>query len=120
MLAVMVLRAHYTLDVVAGFFAAFFTAEVTHRLAPFGGCLAEMRPRRYASIGYRSEHQEPVFKLGGRAFVAEAQAGHALRTWMGRARLAISAARIACAITLRQMLAVQMKATECMGWSRLL
>lgn len=34
MFAVIVLRAHYTLDVVAGAFAAFFAADVAHRLAP--------------------------------------------------------------------------------------
>lgn len=34
MLAVLVLRAHYTLDVVTGIFAAFFAADVADRLAP--------------------------------------------------------------------------------------
>jgi membrane-associated phospholipid phosphatase len=34
MLIVLVLRAHYTLDVVAGAFAAFFAAEVSSRLSP--------------------------------------------------------------------------------------
>ena len=34
MLTVIVLRAHYTLDVVARFFAAFFAADVAHWLAP--------------------------------------------------------------------------------------
>jgi hypothetical protein len=34
MLTVLVLRAHYTLDVVAGVFAAFFASSVAHRLAP--------------------------------------------------------------------------------------
>jgi hypothetical protein len=34
MLTVLVLRAHYTLDVVAGAFAAFFAASVGHWLAP--------------------------------------------------------------------------------------
>ena len=34
MLIVLVLRAHYTLDVVAGAFAAFFAADVAGRLAP--------------------------------------------------------------------------------------
>lgn len=34
MLTVIVLRAHYTLDVVAGAFAAFFAADIAHRLAP--------------------------------------------------------------------------------------
>jgi membrane-associated phospholipid phosphatase len=34
MLAVLVLRAHYTLDVVAGAFAAFLAADVAGRLAP--------------------------------------------------------------------------------------
>jgi hypothetical protein len=34
MLTVLVLRAHYTLDVVAGAFAAFFASAVAHRLSP--------------------------------------------------------------------------------------
>ncbi|HLH57409.1 MAG TPA: phosphatase PAP2-related protein [Verrucomicrobiae bacterium] len=35
MLVVLVLRAHYTLDVVTGAFAAFLAAELARRLAPF-------------------------------------------------------------------------------------
>jgi membrane-associated phospholipid phosphatase len=31
---VLVLRAHYTLDVLAGMFAAFFAADVAGRLSP--------------------------------------------------------------------------------------
>ena len=34
MLTVLVLRAHYTLDVIAGALAAFLAAEVSQRLAP--------------------------------------------------------------------------------------
>jgi hypothetical protein len=34
MLTVLVLRAHYTLDVVAGAFAAFFASAVAHRVSP--------------------------------------------------------------------------------------
>jgi membrane-associated phospholipid phosphatase len=34
MLIVLVLRAHYTLDVVAGAFAAFLAADVAGRLSP--------------------------------------------------------------------------------------
>ena len=34
MLIVLVLRAHYTLDVLAGAFAAFLAAEVAGRLSP--------------------------------------------------------------------------------------
>jgi membrane-associated phospholipid phosphatase len=34
-LVVLVLRAHYTMDVIAGAFAAWFAADMANRLAPW-------------------------------------------------------------------------------------
>ena len=50
MLMVLVLRAHYTLDVVAGAFAAFLAANVAEQVVSHGGRVVAMRDGETSNI----------------------------------------------------------------------